>query len=111
MRKLIPRVREAVDKARRFCVDNDGTTNKKSGSIVRELKEYLGPMEKAVDVAERVYIKNEKVSPNKRVFSIFEPHTELIMRGGREKPVEFGHKLLLVETRENFIKQKSMTVS
>ena len=103
MRKLIRRVKEAVDKARRFCVDNDGTTNKKLGSIVKELKEYLAPMEKAVDVAERIYIKNEKVSPNKRVFSIFEPHTELIMRGRREKPVEFGHKLLLVETRENFI--------
>ncbi len=39
----------------------------------------------------------------KGVFSVFEPHIELIMRGRREKPVEFGHKLLLVETRENFI--------
>jgi IS5 family transposase len=38
-----------------------------------------------------------------RVFSIFEPHTELIKRGRREKPVEFGHALLLCQTPEKFI--------
>jgi len=29
------------------------------------------------------------------VLSLFERHTELIERGRREKPVEFGHKVLL----------------
>ena len=38
-----------------------------------------------------------------RVFSLFEPHTELIKRGRRQKPVEFGHKVLLCETAEKFI--------
>ena len=38
-----------------------------------------------------------------RVFSIFEPHAELIQRGKRQKPVEFGHKVLLCQTREKFI--------
>ena len=28
-------------------------------------------------------------------FSLFEPHTELIKRGKRQKLVEFGHKVLL----------------
>jgi len=37
------------------------------------------------------------------VFSIFEPHSELIKRGRREKPVEFGHALLLCQTPEKFI--------
>jgi IS5 family transposase len=37
------------------------------------------------------------------VFSIFEPHTELIQRGRRQKPLEFGHKVLLCETAEKFI--------
>ena len=38
-----------------------------------------------------------------RVFSLFEQHTELIKRGRREKPVEFGHKVLLCQTVEKFI--------
>ena len=37
------------------------------------------------------------------MFSLFEQHTELIMRGRREKPVEFGHKVLLCQSREKFI--------
>jgi IS5 family transposase len=36
-------------------------------------------------------------------FSLFEQHTELIKRGRREKPVEFGHKVLLCQTMEKFI--------
>ena len=45
----------------------------------------------------------ETVPASERVFSLFEPHTELIKRGRRQKPVEFGHKVLLCETAEKFI--------
>ena len=45
----------------------------------------------------------ETVPAAERVFSIFEPHTELIKRGRREKPVEFGHAFLLCQTPEKFI--------
>ena len=38
-----------------------------------------------------------------KVFSIFEPHTELIMRGRRGRPIEFGHKILLTQSKEKFI--------
>jgi IS5 family transposase len=37
------------------------------------------------------------------VFSIFEPHTELIKRGRRNKPIEFGHMVLLCQSPETFI--------
>ena len=37
------------------------------------------------------------------MFSIFEPHTELIKRGRRGRPVEFGHKILLTQCKEKFI--------
>ena len=40
---------------------------------------------------------------SERTFSIFEPHVELLKRGRREKPVEFGHKVLLTQTRDKFI--------
>ena len=38
-----------------------------------------------------------------KVYSIFEQHVELIKRGKKSKPVEFGHKVVLAETREKFI--------
>lgn len=37
------------------------------------------------------------------MFSIFEPHTELIKRGKQRTPVEFGHKIVIAETEETFI--------
>jgi IS5 family transposase len=48
-------------------------------------------------------VQGESVPASEKVFSIFEPHTELIKRGRREKPVEFGHKVLLCQTAEKFI--------
>ena len=41
-------------------------------------------------------LEGETVPAAERVFSIFEPHTELIKRGRREKPVEFGHMRAVV---------------
>ena len=60
-------------------------------------------MKTVVSNARRVYVEGEKVPASQRVFSIFEQHTELIKRGRREKPVEFGHKILLCQTAEKFI--------
>jgi len=55
-----------------------------------------------LEVAERVWIHGEAVPAEERIFSIFETPTELIKR---DKPVEFGHKILLGQTKEKFITQ------
>ena len=60
-------------------------------------------MKTVVATARRAQMEGETVPARERVFSLFEPHTELIKRGRREKPVEFGHKVLLCETAEKFI--------
>ena len=42
--------------------------------------------------------------PNEdKIFSLFEPHTDLIKRGKARKPVEFGHKVLLSESGRGLI--------
>src|SRR5208283_231263 len=38
-----------------------------------------------------------------KIFSIFEPHTELINRGKTPQPVEFGHRVLVLEDQLGFI--------
>src|SRR4029077_20807918 len=40
-----------------------------------------------------------------RIYSIFEPHTDLIKRGRVRTPVEFGHKVFLAESAEGLITQ------
>jgi len=67
-----------------------------------ELSRYLLWMKKIVDVARRR--RNGETVPNEeKVFSLFEPHTELIKKGKSDKPIEFGHLLFLSQTREKFI--------
>jgi IS5 family transposase len=38
-----------------------------------------------------------------KIVSIFEPHTDIIVRGKKDKPVEFGHKALLAESGAGLI--------
>jgi len=42
-------------------------------------------------------------SLHEKLFSIFEPHTDLLKRGKVKRPVEFGHKVFLAESRHGLI--------
>jgi hypothetical protein len=72
-------------------------------AVAGELKRFLRPMKQVIAQARRSQLEGQTVPAAERVFSIFEPHTELIKRGRREKPVEFGHVMLLCQTPEKFI--------
>jgi hypothetical protein len=45
-------------------------------------------------------LQGEKVANSEKIFSIFEPHTELLIRGKASKPIEFGHMVLLQQVQE-----------
>ena len=67
-----------------------------------ELAGYLPFMQTIVSVARRRY-NGEKIANEEKVFSLFEPHTELIKKGKKDKPIEFGHLIFITQTREKFI--------
>jgi hypothetical protein len=102
-RALIERVEWIVEIADMFCQFAPGWGELELLAVADELKRYLRPMRKVIVQARRSQLQGEKVPACERVFSIFEPHTELIKRGRREKPVEFGHAMLLCQTPEKFI--------
>jgi len=102
-RRLIERVGWIVGIAREFCQFARQTGDLDLMGVATELKGFLPAMTTVVANARRAQIGGERVPAAERVFSIFEPHTELIKRGRREKPVEFGHMVLLCQTREKFI--------
>ena len=47
----------------------------------------------------------EQVATDEKIYSIFEPHTDLIKRGKVRTPVEFGHKVFLAESAQGLITQ------
>ena len=99
---LIERTAEALVKAERIASILLLSVHEAAIAIATELKSFLPAMTKVVDVARRRQA-GEDVPVGDKVFSIFEPHTELIQRGRRDKPIEFGHKILLSQTVEKFI--------
>jgi IS5 family transposase len=102
-RTLIGRVESIVETAGIFCQFASGWSDLELSAVGDELKRFLPSMKKVTSQARRSQWEGEKVPASERVFSIFEPHTELIKRGRREKPVEFGHAVLLCQTPEKFI--------
>jgi len=102
-RTLVERVGTIVEKAEDFC-----KYSKKKGDFelrlaATELAGFLPSMNTVVEQARRAQVDGEKVPAAERVFSIFEPHTELIMRGRRSKPIEFGHMVLLCQSQQKII--------
>jgi IS5 family transposase len=102
-RTLIERTGWMVAIAGEFCAWAASQDSNKLAAVALELKAYLPSMATVVAQARRAQLEGETVPAAERVFSIFERHTELIKRGRREKPVEFGHKVLLCQSAEKFI--------
>jgi IS5 family transposase len=59
--------------------------------------------ERVIDQTRRRVLQGETVPAEEKLYSIFEPHTDLIKRGKTLKPVEFGHKVLLAESSHGLI--------
>jgi IS5 family transposase len=102
-RTLIERVDWIVALAGDFCKTYGSSSHQELSVLASELAAYLPSMQTVAATARRANMEGETVPASERVFSLFEPHTELIKRGKRQKPVEFGHKILLCETAEKFI--------
>lgn len=60
---------------------------------------------RVLDQARRRVIHGEQVPASEKIYSIFEPHTDLIKRGKTNKPIEFGHKVFLAESAQGLITQ------
>lgn len=101
-RTLIRRVAWIVGIVEEFCEAAKSCASLPLLGLGAELEGFLPAMQQVVTQASRRE-GGETVPASERVFSIFEPHTELIKRGRRHKPVEFGHAVLLCQTREKFI--------
>lgn len=104
MRELIEKVERICEVSRRFIrnAGERGTASIGALGLVYQLREKLPLMEQVVACTRRA-CNGEKVPASERIFSIFEPHTELLKRGKVRKPVEFGHMVTIAQTAEKFI--------
>jgi IS5 family transposase len=70
-----------------------------------QIEHYCELGQRVIDQTRRRVIEGQSVPAEQKVYSIFEPHTDLIKRGKAQKPVEFGHKVFLAESANGLITQ------
>src|SRR5207245_988457 len=75
------------------------------GELRRKIDHYCQLGDRVIYQSWRRVLQGEQVPTNEKIYSIFEPHTDLIKRGKVLKPVEFGHKVFLAESGRGLITQ------
>jgi len=75
--------------------------------IKEEIGYYSHLLERIVDQSVRRIIKKEKLKPSEKTLSIFEPHTDIIIKDYRE--TYFGHKIFLTGGQSNLITDCAIT--
>ena len=91
-------IKQASDVVEKKC--EYGVTTK-AENIITAIEGLIPVMETVYKMTERREIMKEKVPVEEKIFSIFERHTDIIVKGGRE--VQFGHKVNLGSGRSNLI--------
>lgn len=66
-----------------------------------EVEQYLPLIERVIDQTERRVFGGEAVPSSEKLVSIFETHTDIIVKGGRD--VHYGHKLNLTTGRSGLV--------
>jgi IS5 family transposase len=77
------------------------------GSEVNALRDQLHALltmtVQVCDVARRRVLQGETIANDEKLFSLIEPETQLIIRGKTPNPVEFGHRVLVIEDGAGFV--------
>jgi IS5 family transposase len=110
-RALIAIAEEVVASARKALDDTaamhgkDPLTALNIKALREEIAHYCTLGARVIDQAQRRVLDGEQVPTSEKIYSIFEPHTDLIKRGKVRTPVEFGHKVFLAESAKGLITQ------
>jgi IS5 family transposase len=93
-------VRQELARSRRLTSIIDAA---KAAAIAEQIDHYTVLGRQVVSQARRRVLRGERVPNDEKLFSIFEPHTELLKRGKAGKDVEFGHMIQIQQVDGKFI--------
>jgi IS5 family transposase len=110
-RELIGIADEVVESARAGLQQTDAVhaadpvAQMAADELRGQIEHYCDLGDRVIDQARRRVLQGEQVPNAEKIFSIFEPHSDLIKRGKVLTPVEFGHKVFLAESAHGLITQ------
>ena len=71
--------------------------------LYQQLQEFVERTTHVLGYSRRRVLQGEPIANSEKLFSMFEPHTQLINRGKQPQPIQFGHNLLVIEDAVGFI--------
>ena len=72
-------------------------------ACIGEMIHFRRLTDRVMKQAHQRVLEGRPVPNDQKLFSIFEPHTELLIRGKAGKPIEFGHLIQIQQVGEKFI--------
>jgi len=94
-----------IDKARTSLnlLESRGLSKVSDGLKKHEIEGYIAHAERQIDQIERRVLSGETIVHDEKVFSIFEPHTEWVVKGKAGVPVELGLRVCVLEDQHQFL--------
>jgi transposase, IS5 family len=103
-RELLQKVQLITGRARALC-EVTGRPEPRPDDLFgsNTLQAFIVRTERVADTARRRVIEGESVPNVDKLFSVFEPHTQLYKRGKAGQPMQFGRQVLVFEDAVGFI--------
>lgn len=104
-RVLLDRTGKVLTRARELCetLENQCELGIAELAQLADLKIFIERTELVRDTARRRVLEGEQVPNNEKLFSIFEPHTQLYKRGKAGQPMQFGRLVMIYEDAAGFM--------
>lgn len=100
---LIPLARRVVKQSEKAVaqVQQQGRLSTLSQPWIDQVIHYRQLLERVIDQAQRRVFNGENVPASDKIVSLFEPHTDIIIKGLRD--IEYGHKINLATEKSGLI--------
>lgn len=104
-KELVPLARRVIKQSERAIeqVQQQCRQSVLSQPWIDQVRHYRELLERVIDQTERRVFKGESVPAAEKIVSLFEPHTDIIIKGHRD--VEYGHKINLATDKHGLITQ------
>jgi len=96
--EIVPRLEKGLESNRYGVLESA-----RVAGLLEELPHFVELCRHVMRQAAERVIHENPVPNEKKLFSLFEPHTELLKRGKSGKPIEFGHMIQIQQVEGKFI--------
>ncbi len=93
---VLKQSRTAIDKVR-----HNAKSAENAEHWIGKVEHSLALLPKVIDQTQWCLYNNEDVPASQKIVSLFEPHTDIIVKGLRD--LQFGHKINLATQKDGFI--------